>query len=84
MSRLGKLPIQIPAGTEVNIDQELFELRDLRAIRALLTRWLRLKTEEGLVVTVGKPEDKKERALGAYFELIANMVTGVVVMKIRS
>ena len=30
MSRLGKLPIQIPAGTEVNIDQELFELRDLR------------------------------------------------------
>ncbi|HKM40399.1 MAG: 50S ribosomal protein L6 [Patescibacteria group bacterium] len=80
MSRLGKLPIQIPAGTEVNIDQGIIRVKGPKGqLEQAIDPMVKVeKTEEGLVVTVGKPEDKKERALwGLFRALIANMVTGV-------
>ena len=80
MSRIGKLPITIPAGVDVKIgsDNEV----TVKGAKATLTRKLHpnmiIKSENG-VITVERPnEEKMNKALhGLTRTLINNMVIGV-------
>ena len=81
MSRIGRMPIDIPAGVTVKLDgQEI----TVKGPKGELTRTLHPNikvTVNDNVITVERPNDEKEnRALhGLTRALIANMVTGVSV-----
>lgn len=80
MSRIGKAPINIPAGVEVTISKS--NLVTVKGKNATLTQQvnqdLLIDVEEG-VLTVKRPtEQKRHKAMhGLYRSLIANMVEGV-------
>ena len=80
MSRIGKLPITVPAGLEVTVDAE--NVITVKGPKCTLTRKLaedmNIAVEAG-VVTVTRPSDlKRHRALhGLTRTLIFNMVEGV-------
>ena len=79
MSRLGRMPIDIPAGVNVNLDGLVITVK---GPKGELTRTLHpdMKvTVQDNVITVERPnDDKNNRALhGLTRALIANMVTGV-------
>ena len=79
MSRIGRMPIAIPAGVEVNLDGQVITVKKGQTA---LTREIHpnmiVKVEDG-VITVARPNDLKEnRSLhGLTRTLIANMVIGV-------
>jgi large subunit ribosomal protein L6 len=81
MSRIGKLPVEIPAGVEVKID-ETENTVTVKGPKGTLTRTfssaMTLKQEDGKI-TVTRPNDIKEnKALhGLTRALIHNMVVGV-------
>jgi large subunit ribosomal protein L6 len=80
MSRIGRLPVQIPAGVEVNIaDGNVVTVKGPKGKleRALPTE-MEIKVEDGHVV-VSRPNDlKRMKALhGLTRSLIHNMVVGV-------
>ena len=79
MSRIGKKPIEIPAGVEVKLDGTTITVK---GPKGTLTRELHpnMTVEvEGNTITVSRPNDNKEnRSLhGLTRTLIANMVEGV-------
>jgi len=79
MSRVGRMPIDIPAGVNVNLDGHVITVK---GPKGELTRTLHpdMKiTVADNVITVERPSDEKEhRALhGLTRALVANMVTGV-------
>ena len=80
MSRIGKLPITIPAGVDVKIGAE--NEVTVKGAKATLTRKLHpnmIIKAEGGVITVERPnEEKMNKALhGLTRTLINNMVVGV-------
>ncbi|PXV67509.1 large subunit ribosomal protein L6 [Dysgonomonas alginatilytica] len=80
MSRIGKLPITIPAGVTVSVDKD--NLVTVKGAKGELTQSVNpdIKvTVDAEVLTVTRPTDEKEhRALhGLYRSLINNMVIGV-------
>ncbi len=80
MSRIGKLPITIPAGVTVSVDKD--NLVTVKGAKGVLTQSVNpdIKVSvDGEVLTVTRPSDDKEhRALhGLYRSLINNMVIGV-------
>ena len=76
MSRIGKLPITVPAGVEVNIAGAKISVKG--TLSETIDPDMIVKLEDG-VINVSRPTDqKRHRALhGLYRSLIANMVTGV-------
>ena len=80
MSRIGKLPIAIPAGVTVTVSPE--NLVTVKGPKGELTQQVNpnitVKVEDG-VLTVTRPNDEKQnRAMhGLYRALINNMVVGV-------
>ena len=79
MSRIGRMPIAVPAGVEVNIDGNTVTVK---GPKGTLTRTVNENITVALdngVITVSRPNDQKEnRALhGLNRTLIANMITGV-------
>ncbi len=80
MSRIGKLPITIPAGVEVTVDEHNFMV--VKGPKGTLSRKLvddmNIAIEAG-VITVTRPSDlKKHKSLhGLTRTLINNMVVGV-------
>lgn len=80
MSRIGRLPIQIPAGVTATIESG--NLVKVKGPKGELTRKfsedMEIKIEDG-VITIARPSDRKEhRALhGLTRALLANMVNGV-------
>jgi len=80
MSRIGKAPIDLPAGVEVNISKGNFV--EVKGPKGQLSQQvdpdLELKVEEGLL-TVSRPTDQiRHRSMhGLYRSLINNMVVGV-------
>ena len=80
MSRLGKLPITIPAGVDVKIDKGFIIVKGPKGeLTQKLIDCLKIDIKENeVIVNVNKPDLKKERAFwGLYRSLINNMVTGV-------
>lgn len=79
MSRIGKLPIQIPAGVEVKReDNKIVVKGPLGQLEQAVDKSMIVEIEEG-VVTVKRPsENRRHRAFhGLYRALIQNMVDGV-------
>ena len=79
MSRIGRMPIAIPAGVEVKLDGNTVSVK---GPKGTLTRTVHqnMKVEvNGAEITVTRPNDNKEnRSLhGLTRTLIANMVEGV-------
>lgn len=79
MSRVGRMPIDIPAGVNVNLDGHVITVK---GPKGELTRTLHPDMKIAVadnVITVERPSDEKEhRALhGLTRALVANMVTGV-------
>ena len=79
MSRIGKMPITVPAGVEVKIDGSAVTVKGPKGtlVRNVHPN-ISVKMEDGSI-QISRPDDNKEnRALhGLTRSLIANMVTGV-------
>ncbi|MBQ8393903.1 MAG: 50S ribosomal protein L6 [Clostridia bacterium] len=81
MSRIGRAPINVPAGVEIAVDTVNYVIT-VKGPKGTLTQNYHSRmnvTVEGNVVTVARPSDEKEdRALhGLTRTLIYNMVVGV-------
>ncbi len=79
MSRIGRLPVQVPAGVDVTINGREVTVRDPRAsCRLQVAEPIEVAQTDG-VITVTRPNDEGQvRALhGLSRTLVANMVTGV-------
>ena len=79
MSRIGKLPISIPAGVTITVQDTVVTVKGPKGV---LTQEIDPNisvTVEGNICTVSRPNDEKQnRAFhGLYRSLISNMVTGV-------
>ena len=79
MSRIGKLPIAVPAGVDVTIDGQTVTVKGAKAtLSGTFNQNMSIELKDGFI-TVTRPNDNKEnRALhGLTRSLIANMITGV-------
>ena len=79
MSRLGKLPIQIPADVKINIDKDIVIVsgKNGELKQKLHSDIIIDISENEVVVKVKNPEDKKQNSLwGLFRALINNMVIG--------
>ena len=80
MSRIGKMPITVPANVEVKVaDNQVTVKGPKGTLTQQFSKELDIKVEDG-VLTVARPsDDKKHRSLhGLTRTLIHNMVEGVV------
>ena len=81
MSRIGRMPVTVPAGVDVKIDAE--NCFTVKGAKGTLTQKfnpnMKITVENG-VLTVERPDDEKQnRALhGLTRSIIANMVEGVI------
>lgn len=79
MSRIGKKPVQIPAGVEVTVDGAHVTAKGPKGtLEADFYEKLTIEVEDG-VLTVSRPDDERETRArhGLTRALIQNMVTGV-------
>ena len=79
MSRIGKLPISIPAGVTVTVDNNVVTVKGPKGeLTQQVDLKVELKIEDNEIVVNRKADDKQSRAYhGLYRSLIANMITGV-------
>ena len=80
MSRIGKLPIEIPAGVTitVNSDNTVVVKGPKGELTRKVDRDIKIEIKENQVLVTRPTEQKRHRALhGLYRALINNMVTGV-------
>jgi len=86
MSRLGKMPIEIPKGTEVKFQEDFIIVKGAKGelkqqINPLVKLEVQNKPEgEGqeIIVSIEKEKDKKSRSMwGLFRQLVNNMVVGV-------
>lgn len=79
MSRIGKLPISIPAGVTVSVQDSVVTVKGPKGTLSQDINPNITVTVEGDVLTVTRPDDEKQnRSLhGLYRALIKNMVVGV-------
>ncbi len=80
MSRIGKLPIKIPQGVEINIsDNNVVTVKGkLGELKQTVDPAISIKLEEGKVVLERASESKDHKAKhGLYRSLLNNMVIGV-------
>ena len=79
MSRIGKLPIALPAGVEVKVAGNTVTVKGkLGELSQTIDTDITVKVEDGKVVVSRPTDQKRHRALhGLYRALIANMVKGV-------
>src|SRR5579884_627102 len=79
MSRIGRQPIPVPSGVDVQIEPELVRVKGPKGeLSERVPRDIEIAAEDGRLV-VRRPTDRSEhRALhGLTRSLVANMVTGV-------
>ena len=80
MSRIGKLPIPVPSGVEVNLDQSVVTVKGPKGtlshtVAAPITVD---RTEDGTIAVIRPDDERNSRSLhGLTRTLIANMVQGV-------
>ena len=80
MSRIGKMPISIPSGVEVNIsDSNLVSVKGPKGeLSQQVDQDLEVTIEGGVLAVKRPTEQKRHRAMhGLYRSLINNMVVGV-------
>lgn len=79
MSRIGKIPVEIPAGVEVNINGQDVSVKGPKGTLTMSVATPITAKVDGSTVVVNRPDDEREsRSLhGLTRTLIANMVEGV-------
>lgn len=79
MSRIGKKPIEIPAGVTVNLDNNKVTVKGPKGeLENTFSPMVSLKLEDNVLTVERSSDNKKEKAMhGLVRTLIANMVTGV-------
>ena len=80
MSRIGRLPIPVPAGVEVSIDGQDVTVKGPKGtLSHTVADPIRIERAEDGTLTVSRPDDNRQsRSLhGLSRTLVANMVTGV-------
>jgi large subunit ribosomal protein L6 len=80
MSRVGKLPISLPAGVTVKVHSDnVVEVGGpLGSLKQQVDPDIQVKVEDGIINVIRPTEQKRHRAMhGLYRALIQNMVTGV-------
>lgn len=80
MSRIGKLPVTIPAGVEINIDgKNLVTVKGPKGeLQEQISKEISLEVKDGELIVTRKSESKSARsAHGLSRSLINNMVVGV-------
>ena len=79
MSRIGKLPIAIPAGVDVNVDGSVVTVKGpLGTLTRTVNSIISVEVKDGQIIVTRPNDDKTARSLhGLTRTLIANMVTGV-------
>ena len=82
MSRIGKLPISIPAGVQITISEK--NLVTVKGAHGELSQQVNpdiiVKVEDGHIIFDRPTEQKRHKAMhGLYRSLVANMVQGVSV-----
>lgn len=80
MSRLGKLPIELPEGTKAIIDGDFIVVKGPKGeLKEKTNKIVKIDiSEKEIVVSIKNIESKKEKAFwGLYRSLINNMVVGV-------
>ncbi|MDP3713528.1 MAG: 50S ribosomal protein L6 [Mycobacteriales bacterium] len=80
MSRIGRLPIPVPAGVEVTLDGQHVTVKGPKGtLTHTIAEPIRLeRTEEGTLVATRPDDNRESRSLhGLTRSLVANMVTGV-------
>jgi large subunit ribosomal protein L6 len=79
MSRIGKLPVPVPSGVDVNIDGRSVTVKGPKGtLNHVVAEPITVSQEDG-VIAVARPDDERvSKSLhGLSRTLIANMVTGV-------
>ena len=81
MSRIGKLPIAIPAGVTVTVKDNVVSVKGPKGEMAqTITGGIAVNVEDAQIVVTRPNDEKASRSLhGLYRALINNMVTGVSV-----
>src|SRR4030081_4146194 len=79
MSRIGKNPVAIPSGVQVELSGETLTAKGrLGALSVALTNEVTATVADGAVTIAPKSESKRSRAMwGTTRALVNNMVTGV-------
>lgn len=79
MSRIGKLPISIPAGVVVTFEDNLVTVKGPKGeLSQYINPLISVDIQSGHIVLSRQSDDKQERAFhGLYRSLIHNMVVGV-------
>ncbi|MFY0643805.1 MAG: 50S ribosomal protein L6 [Bacteroidia bacterium] len=79
MSRIGKNPISVPEGVEINIDGSVVSVKGPKGeLSQELHPELKVQMEEGSVVINRANETKEQKAMhGLYRSLVSNMIEGV-------
>ena len=80
MSRIGKLPISIPQGVEVNIDNDIVIVKGQygNISQKIDGKRIRVKIEDNKVIVDRNYNNSKDRSLhGLYRAIINNMIEGV-------
>lgn len=80
MSRIGKLPIAVPAGVTVTVGEDnMITLKGPKGeLQQQVSPGMKVKVDEGQLI-IERPNDEKENRAkhGLYRSLLHNMVTGV-------
>ena len=80
MSRIGRLPIAVPAGVEVNLDGQTVAVKGPKgSLQHIVSEPIRVARNEEGQLEVTRPDDEREsRSLhGLTRTLVSNMVVGV-------
>jgi len=79
MSRIGKLPIAVPEGTEIKLDGSILSVRGPKgSLTHTIPEGISIQVEDGSIHVRRDADTKRIRALhGLTRSLVANMVTGV-------
>lgn len=79
MSRIGKLPIEIPQGVEITIDGQTITAKGPLGTETVVVREeIIIKKEDNNIVLTRRDEERKTRALhGLSRTLVANAINGV-------
>ena len=79
MSRIGRLPVAVPSGVQVNVQGSDVHVKGPKGeMKRTFSSDVDIKMEDGHVVITRKSDDPRQRALhGTTRAVIANMVRGV-------
>lgn len=79
MSRIGKLPVSIPAGVEAKLDGNCVVFTKGKVVKTLDTRgFVDVKIEDNAIVFSAKSTERQDRAFwGTYRALASNIIIGL-------